>query len=182
MGKILAEAQATAQNEYLNSEAYQEYQQTQIDIINKMQAQGAVSEAYLEFGYKLGQELTKGVRYGYDLAGVIENPTVNVGAVDRYAPVREELIASGKWDAYQEMYGDPGSHASGLNRVPYDGYPAILHEGERVLTANTVRQMDTMGAGVSVVIQNCTVRQDSDIEAIAEQLYDRLAAARRGMR
>lgn len=28
-----------------------------------------------------------------------------------------------------------GSHASGLDYVPYDGYPAILHKGERVQTA-----------------------------------------------
>ena len=27
------------------------------------------------------------------------------------------------------------SHANGLDRVPYDGYPAILHKGERVQTA-----------------------------------------------
>ncbi len=32
-----------------------------------------------------------------------------------------------------------GSHAYGLDRVPYDGYPAVLHKDERVLTANQVR-------------------------------------------
>lgn len=35
------------------------------------------------------------------------------------------------------------SHASGLDYVPYDGYPAILHRGERVLTQEEVRN----GAG-----------------------------------
>lgn len=30
-------------------------------------------------------------------------------------------------------------HATGLNYVPYDGYPALLHEGERVLTKNEAR-------------------------------------------
>lgn len=187
MGKILAEAQAKAQNDYLTSDAYLEYQQTQIDIVNKMQAQGAVSEAYLEFGYELGKELTKGVRYGMDIAGVIETPVVNSdgGYGDGSATwekLKADLIASGKYDDYIATYGDPGSHASGLYRVPYDGYPAILHEGERVLTANTVRQLDSGFGGVSVVIQNCTVRQDSDIEAIAESLYEHLAAAQRGMR
>ena len=28
-----------------------------------------------------------------------------------------------------------GSHAGGLDYVPFDGYKAILHKGERVLTA-----------------------------------------------
>lgn len=32
------------------------------------------------------------------------------------------------------------SHAAGLDYVPYDGYPAILHEGERVLTKQENRQ------------------------------------------
>lgn len=32
------------------------------------------------------------------------------------------------------------SHASGLDYVPYDGYQATLHQGERVLTAQEVRE------------------------------------------
>lgn len=35
-----------------------------------------------------------------------------------------------------------GSHAGGLNSVPFDGYIAELHEGERVLTAQETREMD----------------------------------------
>lgn len=39
--------------------------------------------------------------------------------------------------------GDKGSqNAYGKNRVPYDGYRASLHEGERVLTARQAAQMD----------------------------------------
>lgn len=34
------------------------------------------------------------------------------------------------------------SHATGLDYVPYDGYPAILHRGERVLTATDARAQD----------------------------------------
>ena len=33
-----------------------------------------------------------------------------------------------------------GSHAGGLNYVPFDGYVAELHKGERVLTANESRE------------------------------------------
>ena len=33
---------------------------------------------------------------------------------------------------------------TGLNKVPYDNYPALLHEGEAVLTADTANQMRTM--------------------------------------
>lgn len=38
--------------------------------------------------------------------------------------------------ANEEMSeGEDGSHAGGLDYVPFDGYKAILHKGERVLTA-----------------------------------------------
>ena len=35
-----------------------------------------------------------------------------------------------------------GSHKNGLNRVPYDGYIAELHEGERVLTKEEADAQD----------------------------------------
>lgn len=41
-------------------------------------------------------------------------------------------------------------HAFGLDRVPYDDYPALLHEGERVLTASEARAQDA-GQGASPV-------------------------------
>ena len=37
-----------------------------------------------------------------------------------------------------------GSHESGLSEVPYDGYVAELHAGERVLTAQQAAQADSM--------------------------------------
>ena len=36
-------------------------------------------------------------------------------------------------------FGANGSHANGLDRVPFDGYRAILHRDEAVLTANEAR-------------------------------------------
>lgn len=38
--------------------------------------------------------------------------------------------------------GKDGSHAGGLDYVPFDGYIAELHKGERVLTAKEATQMD----------------------------------------
>ena len=72
-------------------------------------------------------------------------------------------------------------HAAGLERVPYDGYAALLHEGERVLTAREARQAD-QGGGAQVTITGNTfqVRQESDIDAIAEALYRKLRLAQMG--
>lgn len=46
----------------------------------------------------------------------------------------------------QNQFSSPhidGSHATGLYRVPFDGYTATLHGGERVLTASEARQYDS---------------------------------------
>lgn len=43
-----------------------------------------------------------------------------------------------------------GSHADGLDYVPYDGYIAQLHKGERVLTAQESRDYDGGGGGVRI--------------------------------
>lgn len=48
-------------------------------------------------------------------------------------------------DSESEMEGGDdadGSHAKGLSYVPFDGYTAILHQGERVLTATENRQYE----------------------------------------
>ena len=74
------------------------------------------------------------------------------------------------------------SNAYGLRRVPYDGYAALLHEGERVLTAREARAMDRGGAGnVTVNITGSwSVRSDADVDAVAEALYRRIRTARMG--
>lgn len=45
----------------------------------------------------------------------------------------------GQWA--NDYYGKH-SHAKGLNYVPYDNYPALLHRGEEVLTASQARHRD----------------------------------------
>jgi hypothetical protein len=53
----------------------------------------------------------------------------------------------GEWPAHLPAHG---SHAGGLPNVPFDGYRAILHQGERVLTASEAQAwrapMDNLGA------------------------------------
>lgn len=49
-----------------------------------------------------------------------------------------------------------GSHAAGLNYVPYDGYIAELHRGEQVLTARQAADYRTGSNGGSSVVVNVT--------------------------
>ena len=54
--------------------------------------------------------------------------------------------------------GVDGSHAGGLSYVPFDGYIAELHKGERILTASEARAYNdgygTGGSGGITVVQN----------------------------
>lgn len=74
--------------------------------------------------------------------------------------------------------------AIGENRVPRDNTLYLLHEGERVLTAREARAQDQGGTGgVNIYMGgNYTVRQDSDIGAIAEAVAARIMAQVRILR
>lgn len=71
--------------------------------------------------------------------------------------------------------GGKKSNYHGLDSVPYDGYSARLHKGERVLTAKENREYSDgggNGSGGSVLISGnqFTVREEADIEKIAYKL------------
>lgn|GEM_PF-3203078 len=81
----------------------------------------------------------------------------------------------------KELFGGKtdGSHATGLSYVPYNGYVAELHEGERVLTAQQNRSMGNGFGGVSIakLADTIVVREQADIDRIANALARKISAA-----
>ncbi|MGY3188810.1 phage tail protein [Lysinibacillus sp. TE18511] len=72
--------------------------------------------------------------------------------------------------------GGKKSHYSGLDSVPYDGYSARLHKGERIMTAKENREYSQgnggngASGGVLITGNQFTVREEADIEKIAYKL------------
>lgn len=74
-------------------------------------------------------------------------------------------------------YSLPG-HKGGLDRVPYDGYVARLHEGERILTRDEAKKSDD--TGVLITGNTFNVRQESDVKKIAKELATLIVRSRGG--
>lgn len=101
-------------------------------------------------------------KYGKDGYHVLSDETINdyinkayssgdIGTAKKYLGVLKDYGMS--WDKlgstlqtqFTKKYGeDIKSYRVGLNDVPYDNYPALLHEGEAVLTASTANELRSL--------------------------------------
>ena len=157
MGRLIMQAKVQGMNEYNASDGAQEALAAEKALVDGIRDDTSLNQDYWDAGYEKGQWFTKG------------------------------LVASigGNYVEYESLPGDisynadtGNSNAYGLKYVPYDGYPAMLHQGERVLTAEEARRQSRSGAGgLSVTITGpVMVRQDSDIDAIVMRLADEIEA------
>jgi len=66
-----------------------------------------------------------------------------------------------------------GSHYHGISEIPYNGYVASMHKGERILSAQENREYSQGGSGKGDVLitgNTFNVREEADIEKIAYKL------------
>ena len=84
------------------------------------------------------------------VGGLIENsPEMIAGGVELIGVLIDEIIHYDWWgvakdiyagikDGFKNIFSDEsdGSHAGGIDYVPYDGYRAMMHKGEQLLTAS----------------------------------------------
>ena len=176
MGRLIMQAKVQGMNEYNASEGAQLALESELALAAAIRDDASSNQAYWDAGYRKSQEYSKGLAAGMASALVGTGSETTPGL-----SVEERRYGNWRRGGYYDEDGVWRSHAAGLERVPYDGYAALLHEGERVLTAREARQAD-QGGGAQVTITGNTfeVRQESDIDAIAEALYWRLRLAQMG--
>lgn len=175
MGRIIMQAKIDGMNAYNASEGAQEALQMELDLAEAVRNDTATDQAFWDAGYRKGEQFSTGLAAAI-AANKVRDIVAN-GIAEIYAASSPYL--SGAPSAIgASPYGAARSHAYGLNRVPYDGYRAILHEGERVLTAGEARASDAMSRNVTVNVSGqWSVRDDSDIDLIAARIADSLERA-----
>lgn len=196
LGRLLMEAQVEAENEYQKGDGYQLQLQTQKTMLDNMRMD--LTEGWENFGYSMSQEFTKGIERGkIDLMASLlpegstiskktnAKKTLNTDDVDSQELI--EMVNSksestgGKKINTNKADDWFGKKAFGQISVPYDNFPALLHQGERVLTASEVRAADGGSGGASPITitgNTFTVREEADIDKIALALAQQLAKAR----
>ena len=157
MGRILMKAKIDGMNEYNANEGKDEERAQELSLIESVRDDTALNNSYWNAGYTLGQEFSKG---------------------------RAAATTDSAWaDAVNNFNSGYTKHRSGHQRamgidyVPYDNFPALLHEGEKVLTAGEARQEKNGVGSIQIVINGMTVREDADIDRVAQALLSKLEEA-----
>lgn len=155
--KVMWEAKTNAEIEYKNSEEMQKKLKAEKDLVTSIQDELIANGDYVAFGQAMANEFSKGWG-GTRMA----NAAKDVGGT-----------VNGVWRV-------DGRHATGLQYVPYDGYIAELHEGERVLSKAEANGRGGESIVIPKLADQIIVREDADIDRIAQTLVTKLQTARAG--
>lgn len=160
MGEALMRAKAIAANEYNASEGAQLELASQKTLAENIKNDSALQDEYYSAGYVMGQQFSLGLK------SAVQTNGANAVTPDAYA----------QWQAGLAN-GTSRTHAYGLSYVPYNNYPALLHEGERVLTASEARGYGGGAPSVSFPGAIITVREEADVDKVANALLVKIKRA-----
>lgn len=155
-GRMLMEAKVRGMNEYNASEGAQLMLQLETEMAATIRDDTASNDAYWDAGYRKGQEYSKGWAAARTSQWIEDVP--------------DENTVAGRVRARNHF-----RYAYGLDRVPYDDFPALLHEGERVLTAQQAREADSKpGRSISITITGNQFGAGVSAEEIVQRLADQI--------
>ncbi|MBR3849671.1 MAG: hypothetical protein IKM36_04160 [Oscillospiraceae bacterium] len=172
MYNALDAARKEAEAAWTKSDLFGVIQEGQMNLIGDLQT--ATYDSWFDYGYQIAEALSKGAA----AAALNYNPSSLV-----YDPDTTYVLEDGKAVPISQMRVETldGSDAYGLHSVPYNGYIAELHQGERVPTAAEARVQDEgkTGGSVTVNIGDVTVRDPADADLLAEVIVERILEAKK---
>lgn len=175
--------------DWLNSSGKSQIESLTSTLINTLASAlqnnaGPIAMAALTIGTKIGSSIAQGI-----MDSISSNPIARMvfggaGTVagiakhyyDKFFGGKKSKKRSGSTSRNYRLFKERQlvrGYAGGLNYVPYDRFPALLHRGEMVLPRGEAEEYRKgRASGVSVTISGNTfnVRQDSDIQKIAYEL------------
>lgn len=158
MGRLIMKAKVQGMNEYNASDGAQLAMESEKTLVDAIRNDTSLNQDYWDAGYEKGLEFTKG------MAAARKANTPVYGPIEAGSGV----ALSGR------MY------ATGIDYVPYDNFPALLHQGERVQTAVEARSDRGAAGGVQISMFGTVIREDADIDRVASALLEKMEMA--GMR
>lgn len=164
MDSIITTAQGLADEQFKASDLYQQDMKAQQDSMSALRENTAALQA-ASAAYSLSQSRTLGmatVPIGSGSGGTDTSYASKVGSLTKQAN-------PGAFSSYAAAR----SYAYGLDRVPYDNFPSLLHEGERVLTAREARAQDQQTPPINISVTGNTFAGATP-EEVGEQVVTML--------
>lgn len=160
MGRMIMQAKVQGMNEYNASDAAQEALAAEKTLVENIREDTSLNQDYWDAGYEKGQWFTKG------LAAAMQATSVTY----------ESLPGDWSFNAEPGTSSIASPRAVGIDYVPYDNFPALLHQGERVQTAVEARS-ERNRPSVVITGNSFIVREDADISRIASELLTQMELA-----
>ncbi len=163
MGRIIMKAKIDGMNQYNANEGKDEVLAQELSLIDSVREDTSLNDSYWDAGYTLGLSFSKGRAAGM----------MGSGSGETSASASPSRMLQGV------TLPSSSSYAVGIDYVPYDNFPALLHQGERVQTAEEARSGGS-GTSIQIVMNGTVIREDADVERVASALLERMELA--GMR
>lgn len=165
MGRLIMQAKVQGMNEYNASEGAQEALAAEKALVENIRNDTSLNQDYWDAGYEKGQWFTKGLAAAWG------------------ATSGSDETVLGDWSFNADLNtGSAASNVSkravGIDYVPYDNFPALLHQGERVQTAVEARSKRS-SQPIVISGNNFTVREEADIDRVASALLQKIELAER---
>lgn len=144
MDSIITTAQGLADEQFKASDLYQQDLEAQENSLTALRENTAALQAAKD-AYSLSQARTMGM-------ATVPLNSQSTGTDSIYYASRAGIAPQQANPGAFSSYAAARSYAYGLDRVPYDNFPSLLHEGERVLTAREARAQDKQVPNINITV------------------------------